>query len=272
MSWEERLNAAREIGYDFVELSIDESDPRLSRLDWPKQRRKAVREAVDRTGVRIQSLSLSAHRRFPLGSPSLQTRQRALTLFEGAIDLAVDIGIRLILVSGADNYYGESTEETRAWYLENLGRGLRKASSAGVLLGLENWDIQIDSLSKAVSIIDQFNSPWLQLYVDLGNLVYAGRDVLSELEHAQGHIAALHIKDTVPGRLRSVPLGEGKVPFREAFEALVSQGFHSPAVVELWTGEDPQALPIAARANRFVRTQMAEARNTVYNKIDSQEE
>lgn len=272
MSWEERLNAAGEIGYDFVELSIDESDLRLSRLHWTDRRRKAVRAAVDHTGVRIQSLSLSAHRRFPLGSPSLQTRQRALTLFKEAIDLAADVGIRLILVSGADNYYGDSTGETRAWYLENLGKGLRKASGAGVLLGLENWDIQIDSLSKAVSIIDHFNSPWLQLYVDLGNLVYAGRDVLYELEHAQGHIAALHIKDTVPGRLRSVPLGEGKVPFREAFEALVSQGFHSPAVVELWTGEDPQALPIAARANRFVRTQMAEAWNTVYNKIDSQEE
>jgi L-ribulose-5-phosphate 3-epimerase UlaE len=32
MSWEERLAAAGQAGYDFVEISIDESDERLSRL------------------------------------------------------------------------------------------------------------------------------------------------------------------------------------------------------------------------------------------------
>jgi L-ribulose-5-phosphate 3-epimerase len=35
LTWEERLTAAGQAGYDFVEISIDESDERLSRLDWP---------------------------------------------------------------------------------------------------------------------------------------------------------------------------------------------------------------------------------------------
>ena len=34
LSWEERLEAAGRAGYDFVEISIDESDERLARLDW----------------------------------------------------------------------------------------------------------------------------------------------------------------------------------------------------------------------------------------------
>ena len=264
--------AAREAGYDFVEMSIDESDPRLNRLHWTGHQKKVIRAAMERTGMRIQSMSLSAHRRFPLGSPSSHTRERALALFNGAIDLAADLGIRMILVSGADNYYGESTEETRARYLENLGKGLRKASGAGVLLGLENWDIQVNSLFKAMKYVRHFNSPWFQLYVDLGNLIYAGFDVLAELEHAKGHIAALHVKDTLPGKLRSVPLGEGGVPFRKAFEKLTSQGFHSPVVIELWTGEDPQALTIASEANRFTRSQMTQARKTVLRNITPTEE
>jgi len=260
MSWEERLQAAREAGYDFVELSIDESDRRIGRLQWNIRQKRALRKAVDRTGMRIQSLSLSAHRRFPLGSPTAQVREQALDLFFKAIDFAADLGIRLILVCGADNYYGESTSETRSRYLENLAKGLHKASGAGVMLGLENWDIQVNSLSKAMTYIDHFNSPWFQLYVDLGNLVYAGFDVLAELEHARGHIAALHVKDTLPGNLRSVPLGRGAVPFRKAFEHLAAQEVNFPTVIELWTGEDPQALAAAAQANRFVRDEVVRAR------------
>ena len=35
-NWLERLNFAKELGFDFVELSIDESDERLARLEWSK--------------------------------------------------------------------------------------------------------------------------------------------------------------------------------------------------------------------------------------------
>lgn len=264
ISWEERLQAAREAGYDFVELSIDESDRRIGRLQWNNRQKRDLRQAVERTGTRIQSLSLSAHRRFPLGSPTARVREHALDLFLKAIDFAADLGIRLILVCGADNYYGESTPETRSRYIENLEKGLRKASGAGVMLGLENWDIQVNSLAKAMTYIDHFNSPWFQLYADLGNLVYAGFDVLAELELARGHIAALHVKDTLPGNLRSVPLGQGAVPFRSAFEHLASREFNFPTVIELWTGEEPQALAAAAQANRFVRDTMAQARKKTY--------
>ena len=34
LSWEEKLLCAKECGYDFVEISIDETDSKLSRLEW----------------------------------------------------------------------------------------------------------------------------------------------------------------------------------------------------------------------------------------------
>ena len=32
--WLERLQLAKELGFDFVEMSVDETDARLARLDW----------------------------------------------------------------------------------------------------------------------------------------------------------------------------------------------------------------------------------------------
>ena len=47
---------------------LDETDARLARLDWSPEQRLALVKAVAETGVRVPSMCLSAHRRFPLGS------------------------------------------------------------------------------------------------------------------------------------------------------------------------------------------------------------
>ena len=44
LTWKEKLDVARAAGYDFVEISIDETDEKLARLDW---RREERRELVD---------------------------------------------------------------------------------------------------------------------------------------------------------------------------------------------------------------------------------
>ena len=39
--WLERLQLAKTLGFDFVEMSVDETDDRLSRLDWSREQRLA---------------------------------------------------------------------------------------------------------------------------------------------------------------------------------------------------------------------------------------
>lgn len=40
ISWQDRLSIAKVCGrFDFVEISIDETDERLARLDWTKEER-----------------------------------------------------------------------------------------------------------------------------------------------------------------------------------------------------------------------------------------
>lgn len=269
LSWTERLSIARQAGYEFLEISVDETDHRLERLDWGKKERNKLQDAVEVTEIEVKSLSLSAHRRFPLGSRSAHTRQIAQDIFKKAIDLALELGLRNILLAGADIYYEQSDSETKSWFLEGLEKGFEYASAAGIMLALENWDIRIDSLTKAMEYVNYFNSPWFQLYADIGNLVYADKDVFSELEAAKGHIAALHIKDTLIGQLRYVTPGEGQVPFVEAFAKLAEIGFQGPAVVELWTEDNPEAIDIVTKANGWIKTKMQEGWRSYYKERDS---
>ena len=258
LPWEERLTLTRQTGFDFLEISIDDTDERIARLDWTKKEKQDIKNTVEQTGVKIQSLSLSAHRRYPLGSKSAETRSNALDVFKKTVDLAVELGIRTILIGGADNYYGESDQESQDWFLTNLGKGFEWASGAGVMLALENWDIQINTLSKTMEYVRYFNSPWFQVYADLGNLIFARVDVVSQLDEVRGHIAALHVKDTLPGQLRYVSPGEGKVPFVNAFEKLAEIGFQAPVVLELWTEEYPDAVEIVEEAGKYIRARMKE--------------
>lgn len=41
ITWQERLSLAKACGFEFIEMSIDESNDRLSRLNWTKSERTA---------------------------------------------------------------------------------------------------------------------------------------------------------------------------------------------------------------------------------------
>ncbi len=68
LSWPERLVLAKSCGFDFVEMSVDETDERLSRLEWTSAQRASLVNAMLESGVAIPSMCLSAHRRFPLAA------------------------------------------------------------------------------------------------------------------------------------------------------------------------------------------------------------
>jgi len=267
LSWEERLIQTNKTGFDFLEISIDDTDERIDRLEWSVKERKTIRNLVEKTGVKIQSLSLSAHRRYPLGSASPETRTRALDIFKKTIDLAIDLNVRTVLLGGAEDYYQDVDQGTKDRFLESLGLGFEWASGAGIMLALENWDIQINTLPRVMEYVDYFNSPWFQTYTDLGNLIFAGVDVVSQLDYVKGHIAALHVKDTLPGQLRYVSPGKGKVPFVDAFEKLAGMGFQAPVVLELWTEEFSNALELVKNAGIYIREKMKEGWARYYTTI-----
>ncbi|NLF49500.1 MAG: L-ribulose-5-phosphate 3-epimerase [Leptolinea sp.] len=255
LTWEERLIAAGQAGYDFVEISIDESDERLARLDWSPAERAAMQRTIANTGIKIMTMCLSAHRKFPLGSHIPELRQRGEEILRKAIDFAADVGLRVVQVMAYDVFYETSDQETRANFLEGLQRGSQYAGQAGVMLGLENLDTPfVDGLGQALAIINEIDSPWLKLYPDIGNLAAAGHCVPYELSLGRGKVLGVHVKDALPQIIRGVPYGKGIVPFEESFRALADIGFWGLLGIEMWgqmhTDEDP--IEAAAAARRLV--------------------
>lgn len=128
--WLARLQLARELGFDFVEMSVDETDERLARLDWDREQRLALVNAIATTGIRVPSMCLSAHRRFPLGSQDDAIRSQGLAIMHKAIALAQDVGIRVIQLAGYDVYYQEANEITSERFRDGLQQAVEMASRA----------------------------------------------------------------------------------------------------------------------------------------------
>jgi L-ribulose-5-phosphate 3-epimerase len=248
--WLERLGLAKTLGFDFVEMSIDETDARLSRLDWSREQKLALINAVAETGVRVPSMCLSAHRRFPLGSEDDGVRQQGLAIMRQAIQFAQDVGIRVIQLAGYDVYYQQANNETRRRFREGLKESVEMASRAQVTLAMEIMDYPLmNSISKALGYAHYLNNPWFQIYPDIGNLSAWDNDVQMELQAGIGHIVAVHVKDTRPGVFKNVPFGAGIVDFEHCFSTLKQSGYHGPYLIEMWseTAEDPLAEVIKAR-------------------------
>ncbi|EPQ1334847.1 MULTISPECIES: L-ribulose-5-phosphate 3-epimerase [Serratia] len=258
--WLTRLQLAGELGFDFVEMSIDESDGRLARLDWNSEQRLALIGAVAASGVRVPSLCLSAHRRFPLGSEDDRTRERGLEIMRKAIRLAQDTGIRVIQLAGYDVYYQQATAQTRARFRAGLAQAVEMASRAQVMLAMEIMDYALmNSISKALGYVHYLNNPWFQLYPDIGNLSAWDNDVQMELVAGRGHIVAVHVKDTRPGEFKNVPFGEGVVDFTRCFETLLASGYRGPYLLEMWSEKASDPLQAVREARAWVVERMAEA-------------
>lgn len=256
----ERLKLAKALGFDFVEMSLDETDARLARLDWSPEQRLALVKAVAETGVRVPSMCLSAHRRFPLGSEDDAVRHQGLEIMRKAIRLAQDVGIRVIQLAGYDVYYQQANDETRRRFRDGLKQSVEMASRAQVTLAMEIMDYPLmNSISKALGYAHYLNNPWFQLYPDIGNLSAWDNDVQMELKAGSGHIVAVHVKDTKPGVFKNVPFGEGVVDFERCFETLKQTGYCGPYLIEMWSETSADPLAEVAKARDWVKARMARA-------------
>jgi len=258
--WYERLTLAKTLGFDFVEMSIDETDVRLARLSWSQEQRLALVKAVADTGVRVPSMCLSAHRRFPLGSEDDAVRTQGLEIMRRAIHLAQDVGIRVIQLAGYDVYYQQANDETRRRFRDGLKESVEMASRAQVTLAMEIMDYPLmNSISKALGYTHYLNNPWFQLYPDIGNLSAWDNDVQMELQAGSGHIVAVHVKDTQPGVFKNVPFGSGVVDFERCFRTLKESGYCGPYLIEMWSETAADPLQEVAAARAWVCERMARA-------------
>ena len=254
LTWKEKLLAAKSAGYDFVEISIDETDEKLSRLEMTSQERLELVRLMAETGIPI--MCLSGHRKYPLGSSDPQVCGRGMEIMQKAIQLADDLGVRIIQLAGYDVYYEESSLETKKRFLTNLKKAVNMAERTGVLLGFETMENEfMNTVEKAMKYVTLVGSSYLNVYPDIGNITNAAHtyktDVLEDLYIGKGHLVAMHLKETVPGRFREIPYGTGHVDFENAVHTAWELGIRK-YVTEFWyTGSDTWAEDLKSASKMF---------------------
>lgn len=243
LSWKEKFLAAKEAGYDFVEISIDASEAKIARVYMSKKERLELVKTMYETGMPLHTMNMSSLTKYSLGNDKPEYEARGMEILKNAIELAADLGVRIVMVPGYDVFYEPSDYETKKRFLGNLKTAVKWAEKAGVVLAFETMENEfMNTVEKAMKYVTLVNSPYLKIYPDSGNLTNAAvnykNDVIEDLELGRSHVVALHMKETLPGKFREIPYGTGHVDFEAFAEKAWDMGVRK-FVTEFWYVGNP---------------------------------
>ncbi len=241
LTWQEKLHEAKTLGFNFIEISIDELEQRRARLDWSDDEIYRLKRLCEQYGLPLHSMCLSAHRKFPFGSADKSVRQQAKVIMNKALMLAYKLGIRVIQLAGYDVYYEPANLQTHQRFIAGMQWSAKQAEKMGIMLAVEIMDTSyLNSLCKFEILKREVNSPYFMAYPDVGNISGWNYDVCTELMLSREHIVQIHLKDTYKvkanysGQFRDLTIGEGEVDFLAIFKILKQINYTAPLVIEMW--------------------------------------
>lgn len=255
LSWKDKLRLAKRLNFDFLEISIDETDDRLSRL-WDMKFQDDLKSLMKSENLSIRSMCLSAQRKYPFGSKDPEIRKMSLKIFKAAVDMASNLGIRTIQVAGYDVYYESSDDTTRLYFEKQLQEAIRYAAQFSVMCAFETMETDfMNTVEKAMVYVEYVDSPYCGVYPDIGNIKNAKlvqKDVIADIRMGSGHLVATHLKETVPGIFREIPFGTGHVDFESSISELYKLGVRT-YVCECWDVGKPDYEEVLQFNNTFLR-------------------
>ncbi len=265
-SFEEMFAITHECGFDRFEISIDETDTRLARLEMSPKAQNDLGELSRRMNTPIRTMCLSGHRKYPMGSMDPKIRERSMDIMFKAVDFAANAGIPIIQLAGYDVYYEQGNDETVRYFTENLRIATAYAASKGIVLAFESMETPfMDTVEKIMKYVDLIGSPWLGVYPDIGNLknaaVLYGFDVTEELKRGKGHTFAVHLKETLPGIYRDLNYGTGgHTEYVPCIKAALDMGVRM-FTGEFWYQNGQDYMKVIRESNEFLRNVIREAEN-----------
>lgn len=238
LGWYDKLLLTKKVGFDFLEISIDETDEKINRLDFSSIAFNEIITAIEKTNVPIKSLCLSAHRKYSLGSESDEIANKGVSLLKKAVEFAAKVGIPIIMLAGYDVFYETSSDETIKRFSGNLEQCVDFASRQGIILAFETMETPfMNTVEKAMIYVNKINSPFLQVYPDIGNITNSCKiahiSVSADISKGRGHLVGLHLKETQPNIYRNMIFGQGHVNFQEAIDTAWNLGIRR-YVTEFW--------------------------------------
>jgi hexulose-6-phosphate isomerase len=238
----EFIRIAAEHRFPAVELAIGEPGSAFG-TDATEGRCQEVLRAAEAAGVVVASTASGLYWGRSLGDATAEARAQAKQDLERMLQIASWLGVRthLTIPGSVDVFFlpdRPALPYAHVWRYatEGIRELLPTAERCGVRMGIENvWNKFLLSSQEMASFVDQFDSPWVGAYVDVGNLQPFGyaEDWLRHLGH---RVVGIHFKDfrksvgTVDG---FVDLLEGDVPWSEVMAAIREIGYEGPIPAEM---------------------------------------
>lgn len=233
-SLRECFQAAHTAGFDTIEINIGESGE-LTPGTTEAEARRLAQEAAD-IGIGLSSLSSGLGWAWPLTDPDPQRRRQAQEITAAQLRIASWLGVDTILcVPGVvtpevpyDVAYERAAEAIRSL--------IPIAEQVGVVIGVENvWNRFLLSPLEMARFVDEFNSPWVQVYFDVGNVLVFGYPQ-HWIRILGRRIKKVHVKDfrSGIGNIRGFAnLLQGDVPWAEVRRALADAGYDDVVTAEV---------------------------------------
>jgi len=224
---EEKFALAKACGFQGMEAYP------MGDLEAARQLGEQARQA----GVPIHSICAGGWKT-PFSDPDPAVIEQGHQAMETALRSAKAMGANAVLlvpaVVNAKVRYCAAYERSQA----NIRPLLPLAEELGVVIAVENvWNNFLLSPIEFARYVDEFRSPWLRAYFDVGNVVKFGwpQDWIRTLGH---RIVKVHLKDYSRKEHRFTPLGEGDVDWAEVTRAFDEIGYQGYMTTELAGGDE----------------------------------
>jgi hexulose-6-phosphate isomerase len=250
----ERFAIARAAGFEAIEMET---------ITRPEEAAE-IREAAQKADLRIHSVMNAAHWRFPLSSGDPEVVKRSVQGMETSLRNAGLWGADAVLlvpaVVDAKTSYRDAWTRSQQVIRERL---LPMAREMKIVIAIEEvWNKFLLSPLEFARYVDDFASPWVRAYFDVGNIVFYGFPQ-DWIRTVGSRIVKIHLKDfTVDrqnGRFIWKNIGEGDIDWIEVRKALAEIGYTGYVTTELDSappgGHDAYLKDVAARVDRFLAGQ-----------------
>jgi len=237
----DKFKLAKKCGYEGIE-----GHP-MGDLDAARELGKLARDA----GTPIHSIVYGGWGA-PFSDPNPKVIENGLAGMETALRSAKALGAGVVLLVPAivkeDVSYGDAYKRSQ----EHIRKLLPLARELGVIIAVENvWNKFLLSPLEFARYVDEFESPWLKAYFDVGNVIIYGyaQDWIRTLSK---RIVKIHLKDFKRSGYQWKNLLDGDVNWpevRKALEEIQYDGFLTP---ELGGGDEAYLTDLSARIDKII--------------------
>jgi L-ribulose-5-phosphate 3-epimerase len=243
----DKFKVARDAGFTGMEMHTVEDQAEA----------EMAKKASEETGVKSHSVMNAAQWRSPLSSGDPEVVNKSVAGMETSLKNAVLWGAGTVLlvpaVVDAKTPYQEAWTRSQKVIKERL---LPKYQEQKVIIAVEEvWNKFLQSPLEFARYVDEFESPWVKAYFDVGNVVINGfpQDWIRTLG---SRIVRLHLKDFRAARkdqpYQFTNLGEGDIDWPEVRRALAEIGYSGYMTTEISGGDLAYLKDVSARVDRFI--------------------